>query len=95
MNCDAIPGSFARVVGRLGTSLSNRAHRENFRWFFAKKWCFIKVTKYSYLHKDYKYFCKYNFNELRTHEKFKINSNWEILTKNTFNTNKVFCKLFS
>ena len=28
---DAIPGSFARAVGNLGTSLSNRAHRENFR----------------------------------------------------------------
>ena len=27
---DAIPGSFARAVGNLGTSLSNRAHRENF-----------------------------------------------------------------
>ena len=63
MNCDAIPGSFPRVVGRLGTSLSNRAHRENFRSCFVKKWCFVKVTKYSYLHKDYKYFCKYNFNE--------------------------------
>jgi hypothetical protein len=89
MNCDAIPGSFPLVVGRLGTSLSNRAHRENFRR------CFVKVTKYSYLHKDYKYFCKYNFNELRTHKKIKNNSNWEILNKNTFNTNKIFCKLFS
>ena len=28
---DAIPGSFARAEGNLGTSLSNRAHRENFR----------------------------------------------------------------
>jgi 3-dehydroquinate dehydratase len=28
---DAIPGSFARAVGNPGTSLSNRAHRENFR----------------------------------------------------------------
>ena len=27
---DAIPGSFARAVGNLGTSLSNRAHRENY-----------------------------------------------------------------
>jgi hypothetical protein len=65
VNCDAIPGSFARVVGKLGTSLTNRAHRENFRWYFVKKWCFVKMTKYStYLHKDYNYFCKYNFNEL-------------------------------
>jgi hypothetical protein len=30
VNCDAIPGSFARVVGKLGNSLTNRAHRENF-----------------------------------------------------------------
>ena len=34
VNCDAFPGSFARVVGKLDTSLSNRAHRENFRWCF-------------------------------------------------------------
>ena len=27
---DAIPGSYARAVGNLGTSLSNRAHRENY-----------------------------------------------------------------
>jgi hypothetical protein len=26
---DSIPGSFARAVENLGTSLSNRAHREN------------------------------------------------------------------
>jgi hypothetical protein len=38
VNCDAIPESFARVVGILGTSLSNRAHRENFWWY----WCFVK-----------------------------------------------------
>ena len=37
--------------------LSNRALRENF-W-----WCFVKKQN-TYLHKDYKYFCKYNFNEL-------------------------------
>jgi hypothetical protein len=30
---DAIPGNFARVVRKLGTSLSNRAHHENFRFF--------------------------------------------------------------
>jgi hypothetical protein len=30
VNCDAIPESFARVVGKLGISLSKRAHRENF-----------------------------------------------------------------
>jgi hypothetical protein len=46
VNCDAIPGSFARVVEKLGTSLTNRAHRENFRWYFVKKWCFVKMTKY-------------------------------------------------
>jgi hypothetical protein len=65
VNCDAIPESFARVVGKLGTSLSNRAHRENFwwYWFFCQKWCFVKRQN-TYLHKDYKYFCKYNFNEL-------------------------------
>jgi uncharacterized membrane protein YhaH (DUF805 family) len=33
-----MPESFARVVGKLGTSLSNRAHRENFWWY----WCFVK-----------------------------------------------------
>jgi uncharacterized membrane protein YhaH (DUF805 family) len=38
VNCDAIPESLARVVGKLGTSLSNRAHRENFWWY----WCFVK-----------------------------------------------------
>ena len=42
VNCHAIPESFARVVGMLGTSLSkpwsNRAHRENFWWY----WCFVK-----------------------------------------------------
>jgi hypothetical protein len=38
VNCDAIPESFARVVGKLGTSLSNHAHRENFWWY----WCFVK-----------------------------------------------------
>ena len=40
---DAIPGSFARAVGNLGTSLSNRAHRENFRH---KKLCLHKQTLY-------------------------------------------------
>jgi hypothetical protein len=52
VNCDAIPGSFARVVGKLGTSLTNRAQRENL-----SKW------QNTYLHKDYNYFYKYNFNE--------------------------------
>ena len=45
MNCDAIPGSFARVVGRLRTSLSNRTHRENFRWCFVKKMVFCQSDK--------------------------------------------------
>ena len=39
---DAIPGSFARAVGNLGTSLSNRAHRENFAI------CLHKQTLYDY-----------------------------------------------
>jgi hypothetical protein len=38
VNCDAIAESFARVVGKLGTSLSKRAHRENFWWY----WYFVK-----------------------------------------------------
>jgi hypothetical protein len=70
VNCDAIPGSFAGVVGKLGTSLSNRAHREHFRWRFIKNWCFVKVTKYLYLHNNYKYFCKNNFHEEMKNFKF-------------------------
>ena len=56
MNCDAFPESFARVVGKLGTSLSNRAHREDFGGIgVLLKMVFVKRQN-TYLHKDYKYF---------------------------------------
>jgi hypothetical protein len=47
VNCDDIPESFARVVGKLGTSVSNRAHRENFGGIgVLSKMVFCQETKY-------------------------------------------------